>query len=175
MCKTFFGVKRLCTLALCCMAFVASYADVNPKPFVIPEIQSWKGAEGQFVPSGRIVVKGGPKAKAVAQLFASDYKAMFGKTLIIVSGKASKGDFVIQLKNNKKMGSEEYALDIAETATITASTEQALIWGTRTILQISDKIVWQPEPLQRNPPKAPIWPCRKARYSINPNTPCVAS
>ena len=139
MCKTFFGVKRLCTLALCCMAFVASYADVNPKPFVIPEIQSWKGAEGQFVPSGRIVVKGGPKAKAVAQLFASDYKAMFGKTLTIVSGKASKGDFVIQLKNNKKMGSEEYALDIAETATVTASTEQALIWGTRTILQISDK------------------------------------
>lgn len=139
MCKTFFGVKRLCTLALCCMAFVASYADVNPKPFVIPEIQSWKGAEGQFVPSGRIVVKGGPKAKAVAQLFASDYKAMFGKTLIIVSGKASKGDFVIQLKNNKKMGSEEYALNIAETATVIASTEQALIWGTRTILQISDK------------------------------------
>lgn len=175
MCKTFFGVKRLCTLALCCMAFVASYADVNPKPFVIPEIQSWKGAEGQFVPSGRIVVKGGPKAKAVAHLFASDYKAMFGKTLTIVSGKASKGDFVIQLKNNKKMGSEEYALDIAETATVTASTEQALIWGTRTILQISDKTVWQPEPLQRNPPKAPIWPCRKARYSINPNTPCVAS
>ena len=42
MCKTFYGVKRLCTLALCCMAFVASYADVNPKPFVIPEIQSWK-------------------------------------------------------------------------------------------------------------------------------------
>ena len=44
MCKTFFGVKRLCTLALCCMAFVASYADVNPKPFVIPEIQSWEGS-----------------------------------------------------------------------------------------------------------------------------------
>ena len=83
--------------------------------------------------------KRGPKAKAVAQLFASDYKAMFGKTLTIVSGKAGKGDFVIQLKNNKKMGSEEYALNIAETATVTASTEQALIWGTRTILQISDK------------------------------------
>lgn len=137
--KTIFSVKRLCSLALCCMAFMASYADVNPKPFVIPEVQSWKGAEGQFEPSGRIVVRGGARAKAAAELFAKDYKSMFGRTLAIVDGKASKGDFVIQLKNDKKLGKEGYTLDIAETATITAPTEQALIWGTRTILQISDK------------------------------------
>lgn len=137
--KKIFSVKRLCSLALCCIAFTASYADVNPKPFVVPELQNWKGAEGLFKSSGRVVYNGGKESQDAAELFAKDYKTMFGKSLTVVSGKAMKGDFVIQLKKDKKLGQEGYTLNIAETATVTASTKQGLIWGTRTILQIADK------------------------------------
>lgn len=30
---------------------VTAMAEVNPKPFTVPEISSWKGVEGHFVPT----------------------------------------------------------------------------------------------------------------------------
>ena len=48
--------KAFFALLLAFGGTLAVLAEVNPKPFVVPELTSWQGAEGRFVPSGRIVV-----------------------------------------------------------------------------------------------------------------------
>ena len=58
------NLKRVGRWLLCACMMLASgmaYADVNPKPFVIPELQSWTGAEGEVALSGVVCVKGGNK------------------------------------------------------------------------------------------------------------------
>ena len=42
-------------LAVACALSVC--AKVNEKPFVVPELTSWSGAEGMTILSGRVVVK----------------------------------------------------------------------------------------------------------------------
>lgn len=113
-------------------------ADVNPKPFVVPELKSWTGAEGQTTLSGRIVVKTA-KANSVAQSLADDYKEMFGKDLVVVKGSAKAGDIVLTLKSDKTLGNEGYVMNIDKTIDLSAATERGLFWATRTLLQISEQ------------------------------------
>ena len=35
---------------ICLMPFSAARAEANKKPFVIPELKEWKGANGDFIP-----------------------------------------------------------------------------------------------------------------------------
>ena len=49
----------------------------NPKPFIIPELTEWTGAEGELQPSGRVAVKGSDKElMRIATVFAEDYKLL---------------------------------------------------------------------------------------------------
>ena len=125
--------------ALCYMAI--ANAQVNPKPFVIPELKTWTGAEGQFVPSGRVAVNGGDKElMRVAEAFAKDYELLMGKPLRVVKGSGKTGDFVLVLNKGKQdLGAEGYQMNIADKTTITAATTQGAFWGTRTLLQISEQ------------------------------------
>ena len=70
------NLKQIGRMLLCaCMLLVSgmAYADVNPKPFVIPELQSWTGAEGEVALSGVVRVKGGNKElMRVAKAYAAD-------------------------------------------------------------------------------------------------------
>lgn len=43
------------------------------------------------------------------------------------------------LKSDKKLGTEGYRLTIGDVTTITASTVEGLVWGTRTILQLTEQ------------------------------------
>lgn len=117
------------------------FADTNPKPFVIPELQSWKGSQGRFTPSGRIVVKGTKAVRQVAEAFVADYREMFGKTLSIVTGGAKKGDFIFTLDKAPALGAEGYRLHIDDQTLVAAGTTQGLYWGTRTLLQLSEQDV----------------------------------
>lgn len=138
--KKFILLKRVLCSALCLSLFVtAAWAEVNPKPFVVPELKSWNGAEGLFVPSGRLIVKGGKQATAVASLFAADYEALTGRQLQVAKGKAKAGDIVLELKKDKTISAEGYKMTIGDITTISAPTAQGLIWGTRTALQISEQ------------------------------------
>ena len=114
----------------------------NAKPFVIPELSSWQGAEGQFRPSGRVIVNSKSLAD-VAASFVSDYQEMFGVALQIVKGKPSAGDFVFTQETAadvaREMGDEGYRLNIADCTTISAATPRGAYWATRTILQISEQ------------------------------------
>lgn len=111
----------------------------NPRPFVVPELASWKGGAGMFVPSGRIVVKE-RALMAVAKHFATDYAELFGRSLSIATGKAQKGDFVLELAARKdSLGDEGYRLEVSDAAKLTARTPQGVYWATRTVLQISEQ------------------------------------
>lgn len=134
-----FSSKKILTLAACCMLSVgALWADINPKPFVVPELKTWSGAEGQTALSGRIVVKNA-KLKTVATALAADYKEMFGKELTIVNGATKGGDVVLSLKKNKALGDEGYTMNVGSAVEITAATERGAFWATRTLLQIAEQ------------------------------------
>lgn len=134
-----FSSKKILALAACCMLSAgALWADINPKPFVVPELKTWSGAEGQTALSGRIVVKNA-KLKAVAAALAADYKEMFGKELTIVNGATKGGDVVLSLKKDKALGDEGYTMNVGSAVEITAATERGAFWATRTMLQIAEQ------------------------------------
>ncbi len=136
--KYSFRVRLLALLVGCTMGIGSVWADVNPKPFVIPELTSWTGAEGQTTLSGRIVVKSN-KARSVAEAWVADCQTMFSQQPTIVSGRAQKGDLVLSLRADKKLGDEGYTLKIGDTVELTASTVRGLFWGTRTLLQMLEQ------------------------------------
>lgn len=135
-------MKRILSLLVFVASAVAAlYAEVNPQPFVVPELTSWKGAQGRFHPSGRIVVQD-KQLHAVAESFAADYRTMFGRSLSIVSGKERAGDYVFSLQKKAPLdtlGTEGYLLNIGAATRIVAATPQGAFWATRTILQISEQ------------------------------------
>lgn len=134
-----FSSKKILTLAACCMLSAgALWADINPKPFVVPELKTWSGAEGQTALSGRIVVKNA-KLRTVAAALAADYKEMFGKELTIVNGATKGGDIVLSLKKDKALGDEGYTMNVGSAVEITAATERGVFWATRTLLQIAEQ------------------------------------
>ena len=137
--KNLISVKRFFLTACCSLALSFGWAAVNDKPFVVPELKQWSGAEGMFAPSGKYIVKGGKQAEAVAALFANDYADLVGNRLTAKSGKPSAGDIVLVLKADKQLGAEGYRLNIGDVTTITASTVEGLIWGTRTVLQLTEQ------------------------------------
>ncbi len=137
--KTHFPARKLFAVAVSCLLSMGSlWADVNPKPFVIPELKTWTGAEGQTALSGRIVVKSA-KLKAVANALASDYEQLTGGKLSVVTGAAKAGDIVLSLSKDKKLGNEGYTLNIGNTVELAAATNQGAFWATRTLLQISEQ------------------------------------
>lgn len=128
-------------LAALCIAMLPcsqSLADVNPKPFVVPELTSWTGAEGQTALSGRIIVKN-QKLKGVAETFAADYKEMFSHQLSVAKGSARDGDIVLCMKADKTLGTEGYRMTVGRTVLIEAQTVQGAFWATRTLLQMSEQ------------------------------------
>ena len=134
-----FCLKRLLSCVVLTMAFSAVlHAEINPKPFVIPELKTWTGAEGKVVPSGRIVVKSS-KLQGVAQALAADYQEMFGTALTVAKGSVKPGDIVLELKKNPTLGDEGYKLHATSSILISAATEKGAFWGTRTLLQLSEQ------------------------------------
>lgn len=125
----------------CLLAPITLWAqEPNAKPFVIPELTSWTGSTGTFVPNGRLILNSKDKGlKEVARAFAEDYRLLVGKTLHITTGKARKGDFVLGLSSDKSLGEEGYKLNIGSSVLLTAHTAKGLYWGTRTLLQLSEQ------------------------------------
>lgn len=133
-------VNKLFIGLLLCLSTSTTYAEINPKPFVIPELTQWTGNEGKFIPSGRIAIQGNKKElMRVAKAFAADYQAITGKELTVIKGKGKPGDFVFALSKNESLGMEGYQMNVGDKAVITATTIQGIYWGTRTLLQLSEQ------------------------------------
>lgn len=141
--KRFFLLLTLVSVLFSTALFAAGDKAVkNEKPFVIPELREWQGATGTFAitPETKIVYgKKDARMEQVANQFAADIKAMFGKEVAVVAGKASKGDIVLATKKDKKLGDEGYKITIDDKVTLAAPTAQGVFWGTRTLLQILEQ------------------------------------
>ena len=135
-------MKKFYLLAtlLCC--FMTSIIAQNAKPFVIPELKEWKGSNGEFVlnEQTRIVYpKNQPELQRIAQMVADDCKEMFNYTPAIAEGKGQKGDIILALKKDKKLGKEGYAIKITDRINLSAPETVGVYWGTRTLLQMAEQ------------------------------------
>lgn len=135
-------LKKIVLLAcsVCCLSG-AVWAQ-NVKPFVIPELKEWKGGDGQFTPtaSSRIVCTSGEtELLRVAQAFAADYEEMFGVYMPVSVGKSTAGDFVFQLKSDRKMPKESYDIRITDRVLVSAPETSGAFWATRTLLQMTEQ------------------------------------
>ena len=135
-------MKRIYMLAtlLCCL--LTSVVAQNAKPFVIPELKEWKGSNGEFVlnEQTRIVYpKNQPELQRIAQMVADDCKEMFNYTPTLFEGKGQKGDIILSLKKDKKLGKEGYAINISDRINLSAPEAVGVYWGTRTLLQMAEQ------------------------------------
>ena len=144
---------HLLTLLLCC--FLTSITAQNAKPFVIPELKEWKGITGEFTlnEQTRIVYpKNQPELQRIAEMVASDCKEMFHHTPVLVEGKGQKGDIILSLKADKKLGKEGYAISITDRITLSAPEAVGVYWGTRTLLQMAEQNLSLPKGVIRDFP-----------------------
>lgn len=124
----------------------AQQTDVNEKPFVIPALQSWSGGEGKFVltPNTKLVLSTAQQKELtpVAKIFAHDLATITHKSVnpVIITKSPAGGHIYLQLlDNDTSIGKEGYYIAIDDNVTITANTSQAIMWGTRTLLQILEQ------------------------------------
>ncbi|MBO7271306.1 MAG: family 20 glycosylhydrolase, partial [Bacteroidaceae bacterium] len=135
--------KTLFIIAAMMLSFVAGInaAPKNVKPFVIPEIREWQGGEGMFNITGKTKIvspKENEELAEVADMLACDYNKLTGTTL--KRGKeAGKGNIVLAITNDARLGAEGYTINIDENIEITATTKRGAIWATRTLLQIAEQ------------------------------------
>lgn len=115
-------------------------ATTNPKPFVIPELREWTGAEGVFVPNENTrIVYQQPSLEHVAKLLSEDCQTMFGHAPEVVAGKGDAGDIILGLHPDKKLGKEGYSLRVSDRVLLSAPEAIGVYWGTRTLLQIAEQ------------------------------------
>lgn len=131
-------MKKILILLVTVFCMQYTQAAVNPKPFVIPEVKTWKGAEGTVTPSGRIVLtKDDAQLRRVATQLAQDWEILFGQSISIQIGKAKKGDILLSFA--KKMNPEAYVLRTSDKIELSATTSTGLYWATRTLLQLAEQ------------------------------------
>ncbi|TXH20780.1 MAG: beta-N-acetylhexosaminidase, partial [Chitinophagaceae bacterium] len=127
-----------------CMGSLLVLAQTNPKPFVIPSLQKWEGATGHFAlnSKGKIRYKKSEKSvQKLSSILLNDFKEIGINGMKAASGKAQKGDIVLQLlpQYDNSLKDEGYNFNIADVITISANTYRGLFWGTRTLLQLLEQ------------------------------------
>ena len=113
--------------------------SINAKPEVLPELQQWVGAEGDFAVTDTSKIVVDPSAEEfmkAAETLAADYKDIMDKEILVVTGTdPEKGDFYFT-KSNTGLEKETYYLKIDDAVTIEADQYTGAYWATRSILQI---------------------------------------
>ena len=130
----------LCLVLLCMGATTVLKAE-NEKPFVIPELRQWQGADGMVAvsPSTKVVYVNAELADA-AEAMAEDYGLLFGKAMKTKNAsKAPKGTIIMALTDDKELGDEGYSIKIDDCIAIEANTPTGAYWATRTLLQILEQ------------------------------------
>ena len=129
-----------CLLSLCIAASGLLKAE-NDKPFVIPELRQWQGADGMAtITSKSKVVYVTDELAGVAEAMAEDYSLLFGKKLKTqAASKAPKGSIIMALTDDKELGDEGYTIEIDDAIAISANTTTGIYWATRTLLQILEQ------------------------------------
>jgi hexosaminidase len=138
----------LCFVITLSLPVLAQETGVNAKPFVIPALQVWNGGQGSFMLTGKtklvMDINGQKELSPVAKIFAGDITAITKKTInpALATSKAQAGDIYLQLlPNDTTIGEEGYYISIDKTVHIKANTPKAIMWATRTLLQLLEQDV----------------------------------
>lgn len=131
-------------LAMLCFATSSIMNAENAKPFVIPELRQWQGAEGMTAISAKTKILYADESLAdAANALAADYGLFFGKGLksktVKETANAAVGTIVISLINDEELGDEGYTIEIGDAVIISANTPTGAYWATRTLLQILEQ------------------------------------
>ncbi|MBD5346890.1 MAG: family 20 glycosylhydrolase [Bacteroides sp.] len=131
--------------ALLACAFIAGGSALdaaNPKPFTVPEVREWKGADGSWsLESANAIVYTNAALRPVAEQLAAGFRELGGRNLPVVEKRrGDKGDITLSLKPDRKAKSKEaYAMDITDKGvTITSPSVDGIRWGGMTLLQLSE-------------------------------------
>lgn len=129
--------RRISAIAYLLLISLTAFSQ-NTKPFVIPEIKEWKGAQGSFVPGpGMKIICTDPCLTEVAEALASDWNTMFGSKPGVAVGKSESGAIVLSLKKDKALGNEGYSIKTGDRVSLSAPEVTGIYWATRTLLQIA--------------------------------------
>ena len=136
-------ILTLCLVLLSLGISALSKAE-NDKPFVIPELRQWQGADGMAIINAKSKVLYADAAlQQAAEAIAEDYGLLFGKALKAKAtkdaAKAAAGSIVITLADDKELGDEGYTIEIGDVVAISANTPTGAYWATRTLLQILEQ------------------------------------
>lgn len=137
--------NRLLTMCLITLCFASGILKAeNDKPFVIPELRHWQGADGMVgVGAKSKVFYTDTTLRNAAEAMAQDYGLLFGKSMkaksISNAAKVATGNIIISLIDDKELGDEGYSIDITDYITINANTPTGAYWATRTLLQILEQ------------------------------------
>ena len=136
-------ILTLCLVLLSLGISALSKAE-NDKPFVIPELRQWQGADGMAAINAKSKVLYVDAAlQQAAEAMAEDYGLLFGKALKAKAtkdaAKAAAGSIVITLADDKELGDEGYTIEIGDVVAISANTPTGAYWATRTLLQILEQ------------------------------------
>lgn len=139
-----FRLFFVCCIISLSLTLFAQPATVNPKPFVIPALQSWQGSQGSFALSNktRLITEAAQQKQLlpIANLFARDLAATTPIKPVVKTGIPQPGDIYMQLlTNDTTLGAEGYTIHIDKIITIKANTPKGIVWGTRTLLQILEQ------------------------------------
>lgn len=136
---------KIKTLALAvAAAFIAGSGALdaaNPKPFTVPEVREWKGADGSWSLAGaKSIVYTNPALAPVANQLAGNLKALGVADLPVVEKRrGGDGDIVLTLKPNRRAAAEAYTVDVTKKGiTVTAPTAEGARWGAMTLSQMAD-------------------------------------
>ena len=130
-------MRRFILSFLFAAAIIPTSAAVNPRPFTIPAIHEWKGAEGTLqLASGSRILCADARLRPAAEALARDMKILTGLQLSVAEGKkAAAADVLFTYKPLKKLGAEGYTMNIARSVNIEA-TEQGAMHAVQTLLQL---------------------------------------
>ena len=109
---------------LLCVAASGLLKAENDKPFVIPELRQWQGADGMVAINAKSkVVYVNDELADVAEAMAEDYGLLFGQKLKTkAASKASEGSIIMVLTDDKELGDEGYSIEIGDAVAISANT-----------------------------------------------------
>lgn len=130
--------RTLVILFLFAFLFIGAkgQSDVSSaKPHILPEVTSWTSGQGTVVFSRRIVVKSKDMRQAALAL-ATDYETLFHAQCAITTGKAHRGDIVVERNDQPVDNCEGYTIHISDHIAVSAPTPLAAFWATRSLLQM---------------------------------------
>lgn len=140
-----FGFPKPFLLSLVFLLFFLSSKAQNPKPFVIPALKEWKGADGFFKLDKKfqvILSANTPKTfTTFVEAFVNDLKAIDADFKVeIKRGKPVNGSIYFEVDSaNTKLSEEAYSLEIGKQLSIKSSSLKGGFWATRTILQLLEQ------------------------------------